>query len=136
MTIKIGTDLCDPKRIEKILRRYGKKFIARILTTEEQDYLEFGLNQKSLKPSINHRIAARYAAKEAVAKALGTGIGKEISFQDILILKYENSSAPYVKLINNAAKVAEKLGLSNWDISISHEKTMSIAVVIGYSKNN
>ena len=94
------------------------------------------INQKNLKPSINHRIAARYAAKEAVAKALGTGIGKEISFQDILILKYENSSAPYVKLINNAAKVAEKLGLNKWDISISHEKTMSIAVVIGYSENN
>ena len=133
MTIKIGTDLCDPKRIEKILRRYGKKFIARILTTEEQNYLEFDFNQKKLKPSINDRIAARYAAKEAVAKALGTGIGKEVSFQDILILKHENSSAPYIKLVNNAAKIAEGLGLNEWDISISHEKNMSIAVVIGYS---
>lgn len=134
MIVKIGTDLCDPQRIEKILRRYGKKFISRILTLEEQDYLEYGLNQKNIKPSINHRIAARYAAKEAVAKALGTGIGKELGFQDILILKHENSSAPYIKLINNAAKVSQELGITKWDISISHEKAMSIAVVIGYSE--
>ncbi len=135
MIVKIGTDLCDPQRIEKILRRYGKKFISRILTLEEQDYLEYGLNQKNIKPSLNHRIAARYAAKEAVAKALGTGIGKEVSFQDILILKHENSSAPYIKLINNAAKISQELGLSRWDISISHEKAMSIAVVVAYSEN-
>jgi len=136
MFIKIATDLCDPKRIEKVLKRHGKKFIARILTPEEQEYLEYGLNQKGVKPSISHRVAARYAAKEAVAKALGTGIGKEISFQDILILKYKNSSAPYIKLVNNAAKLATDLGLTKWDISISHEKEMSVAVVIGYTENN
>ena len=133
MPLRLGTDLCDPNRIEKVIRRYGKKFVTRILTSEEQELLEYGFNQRSFKPSLSHRIAARYAAKEAVAKALGTGIGKDVSFHDILILKKENCGAPYIKLENNAVKVAEELGIKKWEISISHEKAMSVAVVIGYS---
>ncbi|NQY79168.1 MAG: holo-ACP synthase [Candidatus Caenarcaniphilales bacterium] len=132
MPLRLGTDLCDPNRIEKVLRRYGKKFVNKILTAEEQEYLEFGFNQRSFKPSLSHRLAARYAAKEAVAKALGTGIGKEVAFHDILILKKEGCGAPYIKLENNAVNVAEKLGINKWEISISHEKAMSVAIVIGY----
>ena len=114
--MRLGTDLCDPSRIEKVLRRYGKKFVTRILTAEEQELLEFGFNQRSFKPSLSHRIAARYAAKEAVAKALGTG-------------------APYIKLTGNAVNVAEKLNINKWEISISHEKAMSVAIVIAYNED-
>lgn len=133
--MRLGTDLCDPSRIEKVLRRYGKKFVTRILTAEEQELLEFGFNQRSFKPSLSHRIAARYAAKEAVAKALGTGIGKEVAFHDILILKKENCGAPYIKLTGNAVNVAEKLNINKWEISISHEKAMSVAIVIAYNED-
>ena len=132
MLLKLGTDLCDPNRIEKVLRRYGKKFINKILSVEEQEYLDYGFNQRSFKPSLSHRIAARYAAKEAVAKTLGTGIGKEVAFHDILILKKDNCGAPYIKLVGNAINVAENIGIKHWEISISHEKAMSVAVVVAY----
>lgn len=134
MPLRLGTDLCDPSRIEKVLRRYGKKFLNKILTTEEQEYLDFGFNQRSFKPTLSHRLAARYAAKEAVAKALGTGIGKDVAFHDILILKKENCGAPYIKLDNKAVDIAEELGINKWEISISHEKAMSVAIVIGYKE--
>jgi holo-[acyl-carrier protein] synthase len=130
MHFQIGTDLCDPTRIEKIYRRYGKKFVTRILTTAELEMLEYGFNQRSFKPSFSQRLAARYAAKEAVSKVLGCGIGKEISFQDIEIMRHADSKAPIIKLSEKASKLAEEQKLSNWQISISHEKSMSIAVVI------
>ena len=131
MKVKIGTDLCDPARIEKVFRRYGKKFVTRILTQEEIEILEFGFNHKSFTPSLSHRLAARYAAKEAAVKVLGTGISEDVGFHDIQILKSPNG-APQIKLLNKAKKIADEQGLASWEISISHEKKMSIAVVVAY----
>ena len=91
--MRLGNDLCNPSRIEKIYKRFGAKFLQRLLTKEEIEDL---LAQQSKKLFI-HRLAGRYAAKEAIAKLFGTGIGQELSFQDIQIIR-DLSGKPLVKL--------------------------------------
>ena len=119
----IGLDLCNPKRIERIYKRFGPKFLKRVLTEKEIEELK-----KNMKNFI-HRLAARYAAKEAVAKSFGTGIGKKLSFQDLEILKNE-VGAPIVHLNEKAQKLAESLGYSEVKVSISHEDLLVGAVAI------
>ncbi len=123
MNLRIGTDLCNPKRIATVYKRFGEKFLNRILTNKEKDYV---LSSKKL---FLYRLAGRYAAKEAVAKLLGTGIAKQVSFRDIEILR-DTNDAPSIQLSAGALKRAEELGLKEWTISVSHEKTMVIAIVI------
>ncbi len=123
MSFRVGTDLCNPKRIAKVYKEFGEKFLDRILTPKEKDYVT------SSKKLFLYRLTGRYAAKEAVAKLLGTGIGKHVSFQDIEILRDAND-APSVQLTGTALKRAEELSLKHWAISVSHEETMVIAMVI------
>jgi len=123
MSFRIGTDLCNPKRIAKVYKQFGEKFLDRILTAKEKEYV---LSSKRL---FLYRLTARYAAKEAVAKLLGTGIGKHVSFQDIEVLR-DTNEAPSVQLTGTALARAESLGLKHWALSVSHEETMVIAVVI------
>ena len=119
----IGLDLCNPKRIERIYKRFGPKFLKRVLTEKEIEDI-----RKDMKNFI-HRLAARYAAKEAVAKSFGTGIGKKLSFQDMEILRNE-AGAPIVHLNEKAQKLAESLGYSEVKVSISHEDILVGAVAI------
>ena len=123
--MRLGNDLCNPLRIEKIYKRFGAKFLQRLLTKEEIEDL---LAQQSKKLFI-HRLAGRYAAKEAIAKLFGTGIGKELSFQDIQIIR-DPSGKPLVKLSEKATKLAEKLEIKDIQVSISHEDTMVLATAI------
>jgi holo-[acyl-carrier protein] synthase len=113
----IGVDLCCPKRIEKIYKNFGKKFLGRIFTEREIKDLEKSLSKKY---GSFHRIAGRFAAKEAISKALGTGIGKKLSFKDIEITHDEKGS-PLVALKNSKQKVS---------VTISHEKSMAVAFAI------
>lgn len=113
----IGVDLCCPKRIEKIFKKFGSKFLKRIFTDSEILDIEKSLSKKY---GSFHRIAGRFAAKEAIAKALGTGIGKDLSFKDIEIT-HNDKGAPIVKLKNFDKKV---------NVTISHEKTMAVAFAI------
>ncbi len=122
--MQIGVDLCDTERIEKILKKYGKKFLKRILSEEE--ILAFDKNDKNFLP----RLASRFAAKEAIAKVLGTGIGAHLAFVDITILKNE-SGAPFVKLNERATQLASSQNISEIKISLSHEKQMAIAFAVG-----
>jgi holo-[acyl-carrier protein] synthase len=124
----IGTDLCDPKRIEKIYLKFGAKFLKRILSIEEIDQI----NSTDSNLSFFQRVAGRYAAKEAIAKAFGTGIGKQLSFQDIEILRDKISGAPLVKSSEKLAVLTKQKGLSTIKVSISHEKLMAIAMVLVY----
>ena len=121
--MNIGFDLCNPKRIEEIYKRFGSKFLKRVLTEKEIDEL---LNSKSKKTLI-HRLAGRYSAKEAIAKLFGTGIGKTLGFQDIEILRGDNGQ-PKVVLKEAAAQLAKKLKFGEVSISISHEDIMVGAV--------
>lgn len=123
MKPKLGTDLCSLKRIAKIYKQFGEKFLDRILTAKEKESV---ISSKKL---FLYRLAGRYAAKEAVAKALGTGIGKELSFRDIEILR-DGNQPPQITLHDKAKTKAEALKLKNWTLSVSHEEDMALAVVM------
>ena len=92
--IGIGTDLCRVERITELLSKSGEALPQRLLTSNERTQLQ-------KEPSPNW-LAKRWAAKEAVAKALGTGIGSSLSFQDIQITKTE-ANQPIVTLLGEAA---------------------------------
>lgn len=118
MKLSSGVDLIEIERIRDAIERHGDKFLARIFTEAEQR--ECGGRVASL--------AARFAAKEAAAKALGTGIG-DISWLDIEVIGDENN-APHLYLYKEGEKMAKKLGLSNWSVSLSHTESQAIAFVV------
>ena len=118
MKLATGVDLIEIARIEEVIARHGKHYLERIYTLAELE--QCGKRVESL--------AGRFAAKEAVAKALGSGIG-EVSWKDIEILGNEQN-APKLTLHNSAEKRAEDLGFTSWSVSISHSQSHSIAVVV------
>ncbi len=118
MKLATGVDLVDVDRIREAIERHGERFVARIFTQVEQR--ECGGRVTSL--------AARFAAKEAAAKALGCGIG-DVSWLDIEVRGDENH-APHLYLYGAGEKLAKELGLVNWSISLSHTETQAIAFVV------
>ena len=122
MTIAIGTDIVEIKRIADVLERQGDKFIQRILT--ESEILEYQARGDSVP-----FLAKRFAAKEAIAKALGTGIGRGISFQH-MIVSNDSEGAPKVELQANAAERLKQLGGSQVLLSLSDEKNYALAYVV------
>lgn len=121
MILRTGVDLIEINRIEQALTRHGDRFLARIYTPQE-----IALCQGNLSS-----LAVRYAAKEAVSKALGTGIGA-VSFQDIEVLR-TGSGAPELFLRGEAARLATEQKLDTWSISLSHTQTHAIAMVVAAS---
>ena len=121
--VKIGTDICQIDRVKSVYKRYGKRFLERVLTENELKYVI------SNKKNLVSRLAGRFAAKEATSKVLGTGL-KGVYFKEIEIIR-ESSGAPKIALHKRAKLKANKLGLSNFEVSISHEKGFAIAIVIG-----
>ncbi len=117
MKLATGVDLVDIARIREAIERHGQHFIGRIFTETEQE--QSGGRFASL--------AARFAAKEAAAKALGCGIG-EVGWLDIEI-KADENHAPHLYLHGEGLKLAQKLGLSNWSVSLSHTDSLAIAFV-------
>ena len=120
MIIAIGNDIIGVERIRLAIERRGDPFLKRILTEDERRYcLRFN-------PPFS-RIAGRFAAKEAISKALGTGIGKEISWHDIEIIN-EPSGKPVAFLTNRAAQLVD----SSYEIliSISHCKEYAVATAL------
>ena len=118
MLLRTGVDLIEISRIAEIVRRHGRRYLDRIYTPAE-------LDQSRQLPET---LAGRFAAKEAVAKALGTGIGA-VSWQDIEILGDEQN-APVLQLHGSAARLADELGLSSWSLSISHSLSHAVAFVV------
>ncbi len=115
----IGIDVVEVDRIGSSIDEFGEKFLARIFTEGERRYCE------SQKRSAIH-YAARFAAKEAIAKAFGTGIGKEISWLDMEILR-ESSGEPKVKLSGGGKTYAEQLKVSDIKISLTHAEHYAAA---------
>jgi holo-[acyl-carrier protein] synthase len=113
-----GVDLIEISRIEEVIVRHGKHYLERIYTPAELD--QCGRRAESL--------AGRFAAKEAVAKALGCGIG-DVGWREIEVLGDE-SNAPKLTLHGDALKLANELGLSTWSVSISHSRSHSVAFVV------
>ena len=118
MLLKTGVDLVEIERLQQTIDRYGERFLQRVFT--EKELAEVGSNTASL--------AARFAAKEAVAKALGTGIGL-VSWREIEIQRGP-SREPRLHLSGQARSMAGLLGLQNWSISLSHTRSHAIAVAV------
>jgi holo-[acyl-carrier protein] synthase len=109
----IGIDIVQISRIEKMLNKFKEKAINKILTEKERNFFK--------TPS---SIAGAFAAKEAFSKAIGSGIGKECGFKDIIILK-NSKNKPYF-----SEKTLKKFNLKQADLSISHDGGFAIAAVI------
>ena len=123
-SISVGIDLIEINRIAKTLERFGDRFLQRIYTESEILYCRGRAPQ----------LAARFAAKEAVMKALGTG-ARGLAWKEIEITR-KPSGQPQVKLHGKAAEIAEKLKIQDIAISISHAREYATASVIGQSHEN
>ena len=119
MIIAIGTDIVEIQRIADAVERQGDKFVQRILTKSEITDYQMRGNSMSF-------LAKRFAAKEAIAKALGTGIGRGISFQH-MIISNNAEGAPQVELQDNAAERLKQLDGANVLLSLSDEKNYALA---------
>lgn len=122
MILRTGIDILEIERLRESLERYGPRFMERIFTPAERD--EYSGNIQSL--------AARFAAKEAVSKALGTGIG-QVGWQDVEILR-DPSGAPLMTLHGEARRLAEEMGLKTWSLSLSHTHEHAVAMVVAMSE--
>jgi holo-[acyl-carrier protein] synthase len=121
MILKTGVDIIEIARIQAVLDRRGERFLKRVFS--DREILECRGRAEAL--------AIRFAAKEAVSKALGTGIGP-ISWQEVETL-HKWSGEPYLVLHGSAKKIADELGLTIWAVSLSHSRENAIAVVVATS---
>jgi holo-[acyl-carrier protein] synthase len=115
----IGVDIVETARIAASLERFGERFLRRVFTQAERDYC-------ASMPHPERHYGARFAAKEAVSKAFGTGIGASIGWRDIEILRRE-TGAPYIQLHGPAADLAAKLGITEALVSLSHSDHYAVA---------
>lgn len=119
--IGLGVDIIDCDRIRRMIERGGEAFLARVFTEEERTYCS------RMVDSAPH-YAARFAAKEAVSKALGTGIGAAAALAEIEVTRSPDGQ-PGIRLHGSAAATASRLGFAGFRISLSHTKELAIAVV-------
>lgn len=122
-----GIDLVDTPRIERLLGEHEQRFLDRVFTQGERAYCECGGKLRV------QRYAARFAAKEAVLKVLGTGWSGGIAWTDVEVLR-EPTGRPTVQLHGEAAAVAQRQGVVAWHISLSHLQGHALASVIGVGK--
>jgi holo-[acyl-carrier protein] synthase len=116
--VRCGIDMIEISRVEAGIARLGERFLNRFFTPAERA-------ECADKPN---RLAARIAAKEAVAKALGTGIG-DVSWQEIEILS-DARRRPVLHLHGAAARLSQEMGLTAWDVSLTHTETYASAVAV------
>jgi holo-[acyl-carrier protein] synthase len=122
MIVGSGIDLTEIGRIQKSMDRYGERFLARVYTAAEQAYC---LRKRNAAESF----AARFAAKEACAKALGTGISYGVNWLEIEVVR-ELSGRPTLKFHGRAAEFAASLGVVHAALSITHTTDLAMASVI------
>jgi holo-[acyl-carrier protein] synthase len=118
----IGVDLVECSRIEHSLERFGEKFLHRVFTDGEIEY------SMSMKYPARH-LAARFAGKEAVSKAFGTGIGKAMGWRNIDIRK-KKSGEPFLVFSGPAQELATKRGVTSALITLSHTDRHAMASVV------
>lgn len=118
-----GVDIIKISRIDKLLKSKKDLFLNRVFTEKEIEYI----NKKANSPNT---VAGLYAAKEAISKALGTGIGK-IAFRDMEI-NHDSNGKPLVTISCEKDALLKELGINRFDLSISHDGDYAVAFVIGY----
>ncbi len=124
-----GIDLVENERMLQILRRWNRRFTDRVFLPGEQSYCD----SKGM-PHIYY--AARFAVKEAVAKAFGTGIGPRLGWLDIEVVKDNESGAPSVRLGSNGEKLTREYGAVSLKISLSHTRRFSVAQALLLGENS
>ena len=122
MIAGIGVDIAETARVQQLCARFGERFARRILTDSE--HAEFDRRQRP-----HAYLATRFAAKEAIAKALGTGIGKRFGFHSVQI-DHDSNGKPLVTFLDDAQGLLDELGISNALISLSDEKHYVVAMVV------
>jgi holo-[acyl-carrier protein] synthase len=120
-----GVDLVEVPRIERLLSTHGRRFIERCFSAGESAYAE-----RSKKRRAEH-YAVRFACKEAVLKALGTGWRDGLAWRDIEIVRDANG-APALQLSGGCGELAASLGIARWSVSLSHTASYAVASVVGY----
>jgi holo-[acyl-carrier protein] synthase len=121
MLVGTGIDVVEIARIAASIERYGERFLARIFTASEIAYCQ---RRKNAAESF----AARFAAKEAGAKALGTGIQHGVTWTEIEVRR-SRGERPTLHFSGRALAIAEKLGVRHVSLSLTHDKNMAIAAV-------
>jgi holo-[acyl-carrier protein] synthase len=119
--LRTGVDIIEVARIDAAILRHGDRFFNRFYTTREL------IEAEGRTPAL----AARFAAKEAAAKALGCGIG-DVGWKEIEIVR-DARRGPQLRLSGGAQALAAKLGLAEWSVSLSHthEHAMALVVAVG-----
>ena len=126
MIIAHGIDLVDFPRIEEMINRHSERFINRIFTVAEQAYADSNKNRIE-------KYAGRFAAKEAILKLIGTGWRGKIAWTDIEVIN-NSSGQPQVTLDGEVKIIAEKLGITQISISITHTANFAIASAVALSE--
>ena len=122
MIVGTGVDIAEVGRIKAAVERFGDRFLKRVFTLAEVRYCMGKVNTAE-------RLAARFAAKEAGMKAIGTGLRHGVTWQDVEVLRMPGQR-PVLKFSGKAAEFAERLGCKRTHLSLSHTKEQAIAHVI------
>lgn len=121
MIVSIGTDICAIARIDRSLQRFGNRFVERVLTPAERAALP--------EQGAAAYVAKRFAAKEALGKALGTGIGGGVSWQDIEVIRRPGRAAD-IRLAGAAERLTREMGVRKVLLSLSDERDFALAFIV------
>ena len=122
MILGTGIDICEVKRIRDSIARFGDHFLRRVFTEQEIRYCQS-------KKNSSERFAARFAAKEAAMKALGTGWSRGVRWTDIEV-GHALGGRPTLRLHGRSSQIAEQLGVKNISLSVTHAEQTAMAMVI------
>jgi holo-[acyl-carrier protein] synthase len=123
LVLGLGTDITEVHRIQASLDRFGDHFLQKIYTAGEIAYC------RARKKSSAQSFAARFAAKEAGAKALGTGISRGVAWQELEVVR-SPGQAPQLVLHGRAAEIAASRGITRLTLSLTHTNAIAMAVVV------
>lgn len=122
MVVGVGTDLMEIERIQRSIDRFGERFLRRVFTAREIEYCQ-------RKKNAAESFAARFAAKEAGAKALGTGISRGVGWLELEVAR-EPGGRPTLELSGRAAQRAREMGVDRVALSLTHSREIALAVVV------
>lgn len=122
LLIGLGADVIEVERVRGVIERQGQRFLDRVFTTEERTYCD-------AKAHPHKHYAARFAAKEAIAKCFSTGIGAELGWRAMSVY-HGPRMQPLVRLDEQGAALLRRVGATDIHLTLSHTETVAIAVAV------